>query len=308
MLVPAFASKGFSSVRKIIQTMSEFIADPVLISAYDLHISRGKVKQASVAFAPLVFLDSGGYEASTKTDLSDTLKTKHDPLRWTVTMHSEVLKMWNFSTPTVLISYDHPGRRETLEMQLAGAMRLFARYPAAVAREILLKPEPGKRGKLDIEAIVGAVERLGDVEIVGLTEKELGRSTFERMVNIARLRIALRESGKDKPIHVFGSLDPISTPLYFLSGADIFDGLTWLRFAFRDRFALYKHNYGAVELDISTPDDLVNGHIWSRNYHYMADMQGRLRQYLLNGDFEVFGPNGPLLRSCSERVLESVGG
>ncbi len=49
------------------------------------------------------------------------------------------------------------------------------------------------------------------------------------MQNIAKLRKALDKAGLNIPLHVFGSLDTVTTPLYFLAGADIFDGLTWLR-------------------------------------------------------------------------------
>ena len=75
---------------------------------------------------------------------------------------------------------------------------------------------------------------LSHFSIIGFTEKELGPSLLKRMTAIARVRRALKEVNLDLPIHVFGSLDTISTPLYFLAGADIFDGLTWLRYAFRD--------------------------------------------------------------------------
>ena len=52
------------------------------------------------------------------------------------------------------------------------------------------------------------------------------------MKNIAQIRRALDGVGLDTPLHVFGSLDTVTTPMYFMAGADIFDGLTWLRFAF----------------------------------------------------------------------------
>jgi hypothetical protein len=73
------------------------------------------------------------------------------------------------------------------------------------------------------------------------------------MQNIAKLRNALTKAGIDIPIHVFGSLDSVTTPLYFLAGADVFDGLTWLRFAFHEGQTLYKQNYGALHLGVKTP-------------------------------------------------------
>ena len=58
----------------------------------------------------------------------------------------------------------------------------------------------------------------------------------------------------ETPIHVFGSLDTVTTPMYFLAGADIFDGLTWLRFAFHGGYTVYKHNYGALKFGVATKD------------------------------------------------------
>src|SRR5437762_1985645 len=60
-------------------------------------------------------------------------------------------------------------------------------------------------------------------------EQELGRSILERARNIARIRRALVEIGNDLPIHIFGCLDPGLVRYYAMAGADIFDGLQWLR-------------------------------------------------------------------------------
>lgn len=49
---------------------------------------------------------------------------------------------------------------------------------------------------------------------LGVTEKELGGNFKERMINIARIRKALNGVGlENMPIHIFGSLDTVSTPL-----------------------------------------------------------------------------------------------
>src|SRR5262249_35869569 len=51
-------------------------------------------------------------------------------------------------------------------------------------------------------------------------------------------RLALDENKMAVPIHVWGGLDPILTPLYFFAGAEIFDGVSWLRYAFVDGVAI----------------------------------------------------------------------
>ena len=72
-------------------------------------------------------------------------------------------------------------------------------------------------------------------DIVGVTEREIGESIHDRLVNIARLRKSLNAAEVTIPIHVFGGLDPLLTPLYFAAGAEIFDGLGWLRYAYQGR-------------------------------------------------------------------------
>ncbi|MDW3181367.1 hypothetical protein [Roseobacter sp.] len=65
------------------------------------------------------------------------------------------------------------------------------------------------------------------------TEKEIGASTKDRLTFLAAFRDLLDEAGMETAIHVFGGLDPLMTPLYFLAGADVFDGLSWLGYAFK---------------------------------------------------------------------------
>ncbi len=127
------------------------------------------------------------------------------------------------------------------------------------------------------------------------------------MKNIAQLRRALDKVGLDTPIHVFGSLDTVTTPMYFLAGADIFDGLTWLRFAFHTGYTVYKHNYGALKFGIATGADVIDGRCWNDNYYYMKDMELEMRRYLNDRDFSVFRYHSDLFRSALQNTIEAIG-
>ena len=70
LLIPSFSSKGFPDVRKIIEYSSGIIDGVMLISAYDLHY--GEIKPP-FDFASLIFVDSGGYEASKDAELGKRL-------------------------------------------------------------------------------------------------------------------------------------------------------------------------------------------------------------------------------------------
>jgi len=303
LLVPSFSSKGFPDVKKIIKTMEEVIVGTTLVSAYDLY---HKKISPPFDFASLIFLDSGGYEATKDAELSDFGERDHSPLTWTQKMHEKVLADWRSSVPTVLISYDHPTERLSVRRQIERAKRM-APGRADVLREILLKPETKDQTLLNINSVLRQVRALSQFDIIGVTEKEIGNSIFGRMENIAKLRMALDNLGVETPIHVFGSLDTITTPMYFLAGADIFDGLTWLRFAYHEGYTMYKHNYGALELGVKTRAHIIDGRTWNNNYRYLVDFELELRRFLNGHQFTSFKYHSGLFRDAHKSMVEAVG-
>lgn len=303
LLVPSFSSKGFPDVHKIIEYCTELIEGVTLVSAYDIHYGR---VSPPFDFPSLIFLDSGGYEASKDAELSDLGNREHHPKEWTQEMHESVLANWQSPVPSVLISYDHPKARVEFAEQIERG-RNMAPGRTEFLRELLLKPETESQTLLHVDDLLRHVHRLADFDIIGVTEKEIGKSLVDRMKNIAKLRRALTVAGIDIPIHVFGSLDTISTPLYFLAGADIFDGLTWLRFAFHEGLTIYKHNFGALQLGITTKADLIDGRCWHQNYYYMSEMQLEMRRFLGSQDFSSFKYHGDMFKTALQSALEALG-
>ncbi len=305
LLVPSFSSKGFPDVNKIVEFSSELITDVALVSAYDLH---HKFVTAPFTFPSLVFLDSGGYEASKDSELSEINEGEHTPRSgWTRELHAVQVDSWHFEVPTVLVSFDSPDEKVPLDEQIQRALKMAPGRSDCI-REILLKPEKSTQIRLHMESILQRIHRLADFDIIGVTEKEVGKSIVDRMQNIAKLRNALTAAGLDTPIHVFGSLDTITTPLYFLAGADIFDGLTWLRYGYHKGNTIYRQNFGALELGTTVNADLVNLRCWSSNYHYMKELELEMRRFLKDRDFGVFHYNSDLFRKSLETVLEAMGG
>lgn len=303
LLVPSFSSKGFPDVSKVIRTTSEVLDGPALVSAYDLHYEK---IEPPFEFATLLFLDSGGYEASKDVELSDVGDRDHQPNDWSIDLHSSALKKWRPDVPTVLVGYDHPKNRCSFEEQVDRTLELTWDH-GDFARAILLKPETPDQSFLQLEPILTGAHLFSKFEIVGITEKEVGNNMLDRMVNIARLRKRLNEVGlQETPIHVFGSLDTISTPLYFFAGADIFDGLTWLRYAYRDGLTIYRHNFAALDLSLATKTHLVDGQCWFKNYYYLQTLQDEMRRFLLKGDFNCFSHNSELFRTAHESMQERL--
>jgi hypothetical protein len=304
LLLPSFSSKGFPKVEATLEAMEEYISEEVLISAYDLHYSLIK---PPFDFASTIFLDSGGYEASKDSELSETFERDHIPRDWSPEMYAEVVSNWSSASPTVFVSFDHPEHRQSVAEQIerAKALELPNKHSS---RALLIKPESKTAKRLRLKNIIPAVRDMTKFSVIGVTEKEIGNSVLDRMVNIASLRNEIDRHFKDLPIHIFGSLDTLSTYLYFLAGADIFDGLTWLRYAFSDGDTIYRHNFGTLTLPISTNSDIVEGRCWSHNYQYMRQMRLEMRKFTVDENFEHFGKHHALIRAAYESMAAELGG
>jgi hypothetical protein len=302
MLVPSFSSKGFLEADEIVQYSSELIDGPALVSAYDLHYKK---ITPPFHFPSLLFLDSGGYEASKDVDLSDFGEVEHQPVAWSKEMHDEIVAGWESSQPAVFISYDHPKERLPFVEQVDRAKSVASTHKDPLL-EILIKPETEDQRFVQMRSLIDNVRLLEKFAVVGVTEKEIGGSIEERMRNIAKLRLALDRVGLQTPIHVFGSLDTVTTPLYFLAGADIFDGLTWLRFAYSDGMTVYKHNFSALKLGMGVRPYQVDGRIWSSNYHYLREMESEMKRYLAKRDIGSFAYHADVFGRALLNLEESL--
>lgn len=288
MLLPSFSSKGFeSSLPKTIEYASKFITDAILVSIYD--IARSKV-DIDVSFAELIFMDSGGYESSSFRDMPDRTGAAYTNKDWTIEEYKEHIKEWRSLSPTVFVSYDHPKARQSLKDQIDSAKDVFDEC-AIVNREILFKPETESANFVDFKKLISMARGMNEFSVIGVTEKEAGNSILERMKNIALLRRALRDCGLDTPIHIFGSLDPITSVLYFLAGADIFDGLTWLRYAYRDDDSLYYQNWGALRMALNSQSTVVEANMWQQNYNCLQELSLKMKRFASEGDFQYLGGN-----------------
>lgn len=300
-IVPSFSSKGFPQVQKIVTSLSEVITESALVSAYDF--SYGHLSSVP-SYPEYLILDSGGYECSKDMELSDTRSNNYHETDWSIDRLTAVLDKWNAIQPTFAVSYDHPRERIPLREQIARAEALFHGRP--FGRELLIKPSAQTRSRVDIDEVLKNVDKLGGFDMIGFTEAELGYSIFDRMKKIARVRAALTNAGINCPIHIFGSLDTISTPLYFLSGADVFDGLTWLRYSYFGGQAVYQKNAAALKFGIHINDDDIDPRVWFDNYQEIVDLQFAMKRYLREQAFDAFGHVGPLLDKSHKALLASI--
>jgi len=301
LLVPSFSSKGFafkkktgeSEIKKIFSIASEYIETAMLVSAYDLF--HAKLEPIQRAITEITIVDSGGYEVSDFHDLSEICLPLVHTLEWSMENLQRFYDNWPDYIPAIFVSFDHPKKRQSLQDQIEAARSLFARYPKQM-HTFLIKPEKKDQQKIPINSIIANVNELRSFDIVGFTEKELGSSILDRMVNIAKIKHAMDDGAILMPIHVYGSLDPITSVLYFLSGGEIFDGLTWLRYGYADGLACYYQNYAAKNIGIDRNDDFVKAKTMQENLSYLLKLTHQMRKFLLAWDFNVFKGNAELLR------------
>lgn len=313
LLVPSFSSKGFgfkkktgeSEINKIFSIASEFLERAMLVSAYDL--AYGNLAPIESAITEITIVDSGGYEVSDIHDLSAVYCQSVKPHKWSIDHLKAIYDSWPDHIPAVFVSFDHPRLHRALQDQIEAARSLFGHYPRQL-HTFLIKPETKDQQKVQVRNIIAKVGELGAFDIVGFTEKELGPSILERMTNIAEIRLAMDKVGINIPIHVYGSLDPITSALYFLAGAEIFDGLTWLRYGYIEGSACYHQNYGARKIGIHRTDDFVKAKTMQENLGYLSDLTYQMRTFLLDFNFDMFKGNAALMRDCFDKLRTKIKG
>ena len=317
LLIPSFSSKGFgrlegsgkSEIGDILVATSEFVTEIFLVSAYDIFYEHVPQPRELECTPELIVVDSGGYEILPGCDYSSPMVSRYDCGPWTVENLKSVYSEWPDQLPAVFVSFDHPDVRKPFLDQVSDAQSLFQTRCQHLTL-LLLKPESKEQVTLDgtLQSVVGAAAELGSFDIVGVTEKELGHTMFNRMCQIAKLRLAMDDAGVKSPLHIFGALDPLSVCLYFLAGAEIFDGLTWLRYAYKDELCIYTHNVGVVKYGLHISDGYLNWQIWRDNYNALQSLRRRMSEFEATRDFAKFERHVDILFSAYDLLTAEFGG
>jgi hypothetical protein len=302
MMIPSLSSRANVDVPRFLEAARGFLKGPLLVSAYDVRYSENFPK---LDFPEIVILDSGGYECSQDQEISDIGLYRPQARGWSADEYSSVLDDWHRSVPTVAVSYDDPLSQLSIDEQINAATDFF-RGRDGLMKEMLLKAPRGKF--ISADSLTKSMEMLSEFHFVGVTEKQLGESVLDRMTTLASLRMKMEQSEVKRPIHVFGSLDPVTTPLYYFSGADMFDGLAWLRFSLTDEGALYVESSEPKKRGIerSVRDNWMLA--VKENCSYLADLRLRMIRFSRSNDFDVFGQNSGFFKNSFELLKSRMGG
>lgn len=302
LLVPSFSSKGFAEIAELHKSLSEVVIDASLVSAYDIYYYG--MDMDSIYNSDILVVDSGGYEARLAHDLSDQYLSSPMPKVWTRELHKAVLDRLQPYSQVILVNFDFDAPKSIPE-QCDEAASLFSEYDWC-AHDFLCKPTEDSKGLIDVGEVVENAGRFNAFSIVGFTEKELGTSLTSRCKNLIKIRYALNEVGVDSPIHVFGCLDPLTVVAYYACGADMFDGLSWLRYAFFNGVATYHSNANLMGSHWDMSDYDYRMLSAAENERRLRVLQRQMAGFALSHDWSVFDWNEDLIRRLSN-LLEHVG-
>lgn len=283
LLVPSFSSRGFADLPEMHRQLGEHTTDSSLVSAYDIYL--GHLNSDSIYCSDVLFIDSGGFETGSNSDLSDLYgQSGRASSGWSEELHAKVIRSLDPLCPLVVVNYDACG---LVSEQVLRAMRFFESMPQTYASDFLVKPPSTEADYIDLKDIINHAEELSNFDVIGVTEKELGSSFLQRCKNLVSLRRAFQDRDIHMPIHVFGGLDPLSVLAYFLCGADVFDGLSWLRLAYHNGAALYLNSYALIQGQWARSNHSVFVRASLENLEHLSRTQAVMARFARTHDWTV---------------------
>lgn len=311
LLVPAFSSKGFELIgaaegrdhdySEVVYELEAFGKSPseaVLVSAYDLYFRHFEDAPKLPAVAAtdylrstrLIFVDSGGYELVPDFDTTEPRTFAYQPKKgFSHEEYRDVMRgLVELEQPLPLMAanFDYGTRQKPLREQIEAARELFKEFDGCFTN-FILKPWEKAGTVIKPEDLSDTdYANLRGFDVIGVTEKELGRDPLRRLRAVAKLRKGLDDAKIAAPIHVWGGLDPIMTPLLFFAGAEIFDGVSWLRYAFRKGIAINREVHSVLNTDLGLSASRTENHAFASmsNLTSLKNLTISLQQWV---DFEA---------------------
>ncbi len=291
LLVPSFSSCGFPSVAEIYSEMKNKLHGVCLVSAPDL--ASGCIPRDGDPPVNVQVVDSGTYEARKQAALGGA--------PWTREHYLEIASNLDAGSNIILVNYDG---YEPLAVQIARAVDDFSRAPSAAA-DFLVKPEAPAH-LVNIPRLAQHAGELHQFDVMGITAREAGDSLIQRCRTVVTLRDVLGDGGLDLPIHVFGAITPLEVMTYFLCGADVFDGLDWLRFTFCGPGPMAIEATAFEGMNPNLGDFELHDAAWTSNLGILYRLQTSLQEYASTGDFDALVQDFPSAPRAA-RVAELAG-
>ena len=299
LLVPSFSSGGFPVVAEIFNEMKDKLYGVCLVSASDL--ASGCLPVGALDTVNVMVVDSGMYEARRREQECVVESTPSCGSSWSRERYLETAANLDVGSNAILVNYDG---YEPLDDQIKRASDDFSHAPHA-AHDFLVKPEAPAR-LVNVARLSQHGSQLGQFDVLGITAREAGDSLTQRCRTVVMLRDALYDAGLVLPIHVFGAITPQEILAYFFCGADVFDGLNWLRLLFREdgpipieATAFEGTNVGLTDWELHTAG-------WTSNLRILYRLQTALQRYCSDWSLDDLARDFPLALQ-SARIAELAG-
>lgn len=299
LIVPSFSSRGFSGIDSIFTEMVDKLYGVCLVSAWDL--AKGHVPTEALLATNVVVLDSGGYEA--KGELVEESPSIQTVFRegWSAVEYRRTLDDIDDGANVLVVNYD---RETSVHQQIEGALLDRACVPDQ-AFDFLVKPESTDE-PVNIPRLAAVASQLVDFDVVGVTAREIGHSLIARCRAIIMLRNILSDSGLNLPIHVFGAISPTEVLTYFFCGADIFDGLGWLRSAYRNERTIPMDEAVFEDMKWNLQDDELRINEVTNNLTVLYRLQWSMRAYAERRSLQELSRDFPIARKAAH-IAELAG-
>lgn len=320
LLIPSVSSRGFpldkdgfAQSNLFLKYAVDSIDEALLVSAYDLEhrklvdaeaLLSGGGTGTALDRPRLLVVDSGGYETGESWESGHVDRTSRPTEPYDSDTFAGVVDRLPLGRPLLVVSYDGPDvPRGSYADQIGRAQAFFAARPH-LASDILLKRPTGRHWHTPRE-LVPAAPDLSRFDVIGFTEVELGDSLLDRLTTLAELRQILRSAGVVAPIHLFGALDPLFTPLYFAAGAEIFDGLSWMRYVYWDGLAVHADAGALLRGEDDDTQKLREAKRPVLNLGRLRELKRQMQRYAAKDSrgFDEFGDHGKVLSNTYATML-----
>jgi len=265
------------------------IDEAILVSAFDIHhnlIADAAAFTSGFRDSPytaprLLIIDSGWYEKGVGPASGQWYHEVDDAQPFSREEYEDLLDALDANVNALIVTWDDDAESSYVD-QIAAGQRFFADRPR-FGSVMLLKPE-GRRLHHDFARLSQAdAARMRPFDVVGVTEKDLGNRILTRLATLADLRARLDDASIPAPIHVFGGLDPLYTPLYYVAGGEIFDGLSWLRYSFRDGMSVYRDAAPLLDGNLEMPLPVAVGRAQLENLDALVELARELKVFFHSG-------------------------
>ena len=283
-----------------IKALKLFGTPATLVSAYDLVERNNKdykklkseLKKYKAA-GGFVLIDSGNYERSRLNDES-----------WQPADLEEALKDITYDWAFCFDALKPHNNHDKAVNQVVSAVKRDQKFSSAPVFPIV-HAQQTKKGEYILDNLPNLIVDIAtqlQPTIIAIPERELGDGIVKRVKTVQEIRSALGKLPFYQPIHLLGTGNPLTIPLFVAAGADTFDGLEWCRmvvdrkehrlnhFQHFDFFTYQTELADSIVAREALHDKEVNffAKVIFHNLDYYTDFMCKLRSELADGNVRSF--------------------